>query len=106
MSGFQDRTGCPNKITTIRQKFGECFDRMGGVDALLEWAEDNKSQFYNMFSKMATKEIKTEDKNKSQENFVKWIQAEEEKLRLEEGTPAKMIECSGDEISKEENNTT
>ena len=67
---------------------------------------DNLKLFYTLFAKTLPKEIKTEDKNKTQENFVKWIQAEEERLKLEKGSPAKMIECSGDEISKEENNTT
>jgi hypothetical protein len=37
----------------------------------------------------------------SQENFVKWIQAEEEKLRLEEGSPAKMIDAPCEEIKEE-----
>jgi len=92
MSGFQDRTGCPNKITTIREKFGECFDRMGGVEALFEWAKDNKKSFYSMYAKMVTKEIKTEDKNKSHDQFVKWIQEQEAEELEGKGKPLMLID--------------
>jgi hypothetical protein len=91
MSGFQDRTGCPNKITTIREKFGECFDRMGGVDALLEWAEGNKKSFYNIYAKMASKEIKMENTNRTHEQFIEMMMLEGEQKKLEEGKTAALI---------------
>ena len=92
MPRFQDRTGCPNKITTIREKFGECFDRMGGVDALLEWAEDNKKSFYSMYAKMASKEIKMENTNRTHEQFIELMKLETEQKQLDKGKPMMLVD--------------
>ncbi len=89
-----------------REVFSKAFLELGGIDALVKWAKgltgtctvpkngDNLKHFYKLFAKTLPKEIKTEDINKTQENFVKWIQAEEEKLRLEEGRPNKLIDAN------------
>jgi len=92
MSGFQDRTGCPNKITTIREKFGECFDKLGGVDALHTWAKKNPKSFYTMYGKMASKEIKMENTNRSHEQFIELMRMEGEQRKLEEGKPSALID--------------
>lgn len=97
----------PNETTRIkREVFSKAFLQLGGVDRLVRWAEglvgtcttpvngDNLKDFYKLFAKTLPKEIKVEDVNKSQENFVRYIQAQEERLRIEKGTPAKMIETS------------
>ena len=95
MAGFQDRTGCPNKITTIREKFGECFDRMGGVDALLDWAEGNKKSFYNIYAKMASKEIKMENTNRTHEQFIELMMLEKEQRKLDKEKPVVLIDTPG-----------
>ncbi len=97
----------PLETTRIRREvFSKAFVQLGGVDRLVRWAEglegtctvpkngNNLKDFYKLFAKTLPKEImnKTEDVNKSQENFVRWIQAEEEKLRLEEGRPDKILD--------------
>ena len=99
----------PKEATRVTRKvFSEAFIGLGGVDRLIQWAKglegtcatpqngDNMKEFYKLFAKTLPKEIKTEDVNKTQENFVKWIQAEEERLRIEKGTPAKLIEASAE----------
>jgi hypothetical protein len=96
MAGFQDRTGCPNKITTIREKFGECFDRMGGVDALLEWAVSNKKSFYNIYAKMASKEIKMENTNRTHEQFIEFMKLEAEQMQLDKGKPMMLVDAPGE----------
>ena len=98
--------GSENEITkATREVFTKAFFMLGGEDRLARWAEgyettcttekkngNNLKQFYTLFAKTLPKHVKTEDINKSQENFVKWIQAEEERLRLEAGQPHKLID--------------
>jgi len=93
-----------------REVFSEAFIGLGGADRLIKWANglegtcttpkngDNLKAFYTLFVKQLPKEIKTEDLNKSQENFVRYIQAQEARLKLESGTPAKMIDVSADDV--------
>ena len=105
--------GSENHITRVtRDVFSQAFLEIGGVSALVKWArgltgtcttlkagdKDNLKDFYKLFAKTLPKEIKTEDVNKTQENFVKWIQAEEERLRIEKGTPVKLIEASAESV--------
>lgn len=109
MPGYGDRTGCPNQIKvpkSIRDQFGEAFEKLGGVDELINWARDNKKSFYSLFAKMVTKEIKLEDVNKSQENFVKLIQAQEEQKRIDKGTPVKMIDVDVENLDTNKLNIT
>ncbi len=106
--------GSENEQTRVtREVFSQAFLELEGVAGLVKWAKglegtctvpkngDNLKDFYKLFAKTLPKEIKTEDKNKTQENFVKWIQAEEERLSLEKGTPAKMIDAPCEEIKEE-----
>ena len=101
--------GSENAITkATREVFTKAFFMLGGEDRLVKWANglegtcttpkngDNLKHFYTLFVKQLPKHVKTEDVNKSQENFVKWIQAEEAKRKLEAGTPAKLIEGSAE----------
>ncbi len=98
----------PIEKTRIRREvFSQAFLKLGGIDRLVKWAEglegtcttpkngNNLKEFYKLFAKTLPKEIKTqtEDINKTQENFVKWIQAEEEKLKLAEGKPSKILDA-------------
>ncbi len=41
--------GQPNKLTTnAKDSIVECFRMLGGVQALYEWAKDNKTDFYKV----------------------------------------------------------
>lgn len=50
--------GVPNKATTtIKAAFLEAFERRGGADALVRWAEDNETEFYKLASKLIPTEV-------------------------------------------------
>ena len=52
--------GMPNKFTNLKQAFLDAFKKMGGVEALYEWAKTNqhtKAQFYQMLSKMLPSDV-------------------------------------------------
>lgn len=41
------QAGTPNKVTAeAKAAIEECFRRLGDVDALVAWAEENRSTFY------------------------------------------------------------
>ncbi len=78
----------------IRKDFADVFNRLGGVTGMLLWAkknEANRKVFYSMYSKMVTKEVVTEDKNKTHDQFVKWIQEVEDQDKLLEEQPLKLV---------------
>ena len=50
--------GTPNKATlTVKQALNEAFDRMGGVDALVEWGESNRDEFYKLWVKLLPTQV-------------------------------------------------
>ena len=113
MPGFQDRTGCPNEITKItRQVFSDAFVELGGVSRLMRWAQGyettcttetkpektNLKHFYTLFAKVLPKEIKTEDMNRTHEQFIELINAENKQLELTKGEPAGLIEASAKSV--------
>jgi len=48
--------GTPNKFTTLKHSFLNVYQRMGGDDALLEWAKSHKALFYQMITKLFPQE--------------------------------------------------
>lgn len=52
--GFGGRPkGSPNKTTAkVKEAMELAFEGIGGVPALIEWAEDNKTEFYKLFAKL------------------------------------------------------
>ncbi len=98
--------GSKNKLNTdIKEAFDLAFQGIGGAKALTEWAQSHKSNFFKIYASMHPRKLQATVEHKH-ENFVKWVQEEEAKKLKEAGKPFKMIECSGDEISKKEDNTT
>lgn len=50
--------GTPNKATVaVKEAFKQAFDDLGGVDALVTWAADNQTQFYQLYSKLIPSEV-------------------------------------------------
>lgn len=51
--GSGRKAGVPNKTTAAaKEAFRLAFEGMGGVPALIKWAEDNATDFYKLYSKL------------------------------------------------------
>lgn len=47
------KVGSVNKLTsTVKEAFGEAFELLGGAEALVKWAQLNKTEFYKLASKL------------------------------------------------------
>lgn len=45
--------GIPNKFNiAARDAFAMAFDKLGGTEALAEWALDNQSDFYKLYARL------------------------------------------------------
>lgn len=59
------KKGTPNKSTTaVKNALIEAFDKLGGVDALTKWGQDEPTEFYKLWVKVLpvqTNEIITND---------------------------------------------
>lgn len=52
--------GIPNKNSlSVKAAFQAAFEGLGGVPALIEWAEDknNRGEFYKLYSKLLPKDV-------------------------------------------------
>jgi hypothetical protein len=50
--------GTPNKATVaVKEAFRAAFDDLGGTAALVTWAKENPTQFYQLFSKLIPTEV-------------------------------------------------
>lgn len=59
------KKGTPNKFTaSVKAAFEEAFDRMGGVEALVSWAQSEPTEFYKLYSKLLPAEIKADVNHK------------------------------------------
>ena len=88
--------GAVNESTRItREVFNLAFTELGGVQRLVEWAEkdDNLKHFYTLFAKVLPKEVKTEDQNRTHEQFIEWSEQKDRELLAEAGKPAGLIEA-------------
>ncbi len=96
------------KIGKQRELFDLAFDKLGGLERLISWAEEldhkgnsNYKEFIKLYIKLvpAVKESKSiED---SQESFIKMIMSEEQKRIKENGTPVKLIEVDAIETQSQ-----
>ena len=60
-AGKGRKKGVPNKTTaSVQAALTEAFERRGGVDALIKWAEDDPTEFYKLWGKLIPKDIKAE----------------------------------------------
>jgi hypothetical protein len=52
------KAGTPNKTTVaVKEAFKQAFDDLGGTSALVTWAMENPTQFYQLYSKLIPTEI-------------------------------------------------
>ena len=57
------KAGTPNKVTAAgREAFQLAFQGLGGVPHLIEWARDNETEFYKLFSKTIPLDITSNQK--------------------------------------------
>lgn len=50
--------GTQNKFTvSVKEAFGEAFEKLGGVEALVKWAQRNQTDFYKLASKLIPADI-------------------------------------------------
>jgi hypothetical protein len=51
--GAGRKPGSVNKLsTTVKQNVINVFDRLGGEDHMVNWAQENPNQFYNLYAKL------------------------------------------------------
>lgn len=56
------KKGTPNKATaSVKQALQIAFDGIGGVERLTEWAMNNQTEFYKLYSKLLPQEISGPD---------------------------------------------
>lgn len=56
--------GTPNKVTAnVKDNIIAVFNKLGGTSAMAEWAQDNQTQFYNMYSKLIPFKIEGDSDN-------------------------------------------
>lgn len=53
--------GSQNRVTlSVKQALLQAFEEKGGVPALLDWAEKEPGQFYNLWGRLAPREVNAE----------------------------------------------
>ena len=55
--------GSTNKFTNLKTSFLNVYNRLGGDDALLEYAKEHPTEYYRMLHTMLPKEIQAEVRN-------------------------------------------
>lgn len=55
------KKGTPNKTSlTVKESLKNVYERMGGDDAMLAWAQENPDEFYRHWIKMLPTEVKND----------------------------------------------
>lgn len=56
--------GTPNKLSgQAKDNIGAVFNRIGGTAAMAEWANENKTAFYQIYSKLIPVQISGDEDN-------------------------------------------
>jgi hypothetical protein len=52
------KKGAPNKVTTqAKEAFNLAFEGMGGVTALTDWGNENKTEFYKLYARNIPQQV-------------------------------------------------
>lgn len=55
------KKGTPNKTTlSVKKALTEAFEGSGGTASLIEWAKENRTEFYKIWAKLLPQEIKAD----------------------------------------------
>lgn len=94
--------GSLNKITRAENDvFDLAFKKLGGWKGLVKWAKNGHlGEFYTLYVKRQPKHIKTEDTNKTHEQFIQMIKNEQEQRQLEKGKPVMVLDAPVKEAGK------
>jgi hypothetical protein len=49
--------GSRNRFTKAKELWLDCFDALGGLDALTEWARENPSDFYRLYIHLLPRDV-------------------------------------------------
>lgn len=64
--------GVPNKLSGIaKDNIAEVFNRIGGVEEMAQWAQDNQTAFYNIYAKLMP--IQVNGAGENGEHLIKGI---------------------------------
>lgn len=103
----------PNvKKQVARNAWNEVFQKLGGIEHLLTWAEEHQSEFYKIFAKLAPPIKEDKSDNDTHDAFIKRLMSEEYKQLKEVNQPIKLIDVVCDvsneapEISIDNSNVT
>lgn len=100
--------GTLNQRTLVtREVFSDAFIQLGGVPRMLKWAQEkdkegntpNMSLFYTLFAKVLPKEIKTENLNRTHEQFIEMIRHMDTQDQIAQGRPAMLMVAENKEES-------
>ena len=63
--------GTPNKLsTTVKDNVVAVFEGIGGIEKMKEWAVENPTPFYNIYSKLLPVEAKLEGAGENGEHLM------------------------------------
>jgi hypothetical protein len=66
--------GSANKLTrAAKEAFGLAFEKLGGVKALAEWAEENRTEFYKLYARLIPTEQHIGNPDGSPLNFQLFV---------------------------------
>ncbi len=55
-------SGVPNKLSaTVKDNIIDVFDSIGGVETMAVWANENKTQFFNLYAKLLPLQVTGEN---------------------------------------------
>lgn len=61
--GSGRKAGVPNKVTmAAKEAFRLAFEKSGGAEALAEWAAENRTEFYKLYSRLIPVDLTTGEK--------------------------------------------
>ncbi len=63
--GAGRKKGVPNQLSgSVKQNIVGVFDKIGGRDKMAKWAEENQTDFYRLYGRLAPTEIEANVKGK------------------------------------------
>ncbi len=77
-----------------RDAWNEVFDKLGGVDHLMQWAIEHPSEYYKIMAKLAPPIKEDKGVNETHDAFIKMIMREQEQQLKELDKPVKLIDVT------------